>query len=139
MIAIFMCYIQLRSPCNCASNPIYFIEFIIASIFFFVLWFYHFFKFLIINMSFGIAEKNHPWCYGIVIHCKWHYMQLSIKWIAIHCCGIKTQFFICFTKFILFEIFIIKKWCIQIKLLHVQQKSGIKSDSIFVFPMYFYI
>ena len=60
MIAIFMCYIPLRTPCNCSSNPIYYIEFTIASIFFFVLWFYHFFKFLIINMSFGMAVKNHP-------------------------------------------------------------------------------
>ena len=48
MIAIFMCYIPLRTPCDYASNPIYFIEFTCSSIFFFVLWFHHFFKFLII-------------------------------------------------------------------------------------------
>ena len=121
MIAIFMCYIPLRTPCNCASNPIYYIEFTSASIFLFVLCFYHFFfKFLIICMSLGVSKKNHPWWYDIVIHCKWYSMQLSIKWMAIQFYTIKTQFFICFTKFILFEIFIIKKWCIQIKLLHVR-------------------
>ena len=36
MIAIFMCCIPLCTPCNYSSNPIYYIEFTIASIFFFV-------------------------------------------------------------------------------------------------------
>ena len=139
MIAIFISCMPLHTPCNYASNAIYFIEFTCASIFLFVLWFYHFLTFLIICMSLGVNKKNHPWWYGIVIHFKWYFMQLSIKWMAIQCYIIKTQFFICFTKFILFEIFIIKKWCVQIKLWHVRQTSGIKSDDIFVFFMYFYI
>ena len=48
MIAIFMCYIPLLTPCNYASNAIYYIEFTCASIFLFVLWFYHFLTFSII-------------------------------------------------------------------------------------------
>ena len=59
MIAIFMCYIPLRTPYNCASNAIYFIEFTSPSIFLFVLCFYHFFfKFLIICMSLGVIVKK---------------------------------------------------------------------------------
>ena len=40
-----MCYIPLRTPCNYSSKTIYYIDFTIASIFFFVLWFYHFLTF----------------------------------------------------------------------------------------------
>ena len=83
MIAIFIYCMSLYTPCNYASNAIYYIEFTCASIFLFVLCFYHFFKYFIICMSLGTIVKNHPWWYGIVIHCKWYSMQLSIKWMAI--------------------------------------------------------
>ena len=139
MIAIFISCMPLHTPCNYASNPIYFIKFTCPSIFLFVFRLYHFLTFLIICMSLGVNKKIHPWCYSLLIHCKWYLMQLSIKWMAMQCYSIKIQFFICFTKYIFFEIFIIKKWCVQIKLLQVRQNSGIKSDNIFVFPMQNYI
>ena len=108
MIAIFISCMPLHTLYNYASNPIYFIKFTCPSIFLFVLWFYHFLTFLIICMSLDVNKKIHPWCYSLVIHFKWYYMQLSIKWMAMQCYSIKIQFFICFTKYIFFEIFIIK-------------------------------